>query len=263
MVTARSTATLRRRTGGRSARVVHDVLEAALDEMARVGYAALRFEDVAARAGVSRTTIYRRWPTKADLVRAAALSMVDDEAAAPDTGSLRRDLVDMLSAKVCRWSARDVALMRGVMAESTDPDLVALVRLVRSRHDDRYAAMVERAIMRGELPRGTDPRLVVEPIAAPFHLRLCLLSETSTREEIERVVDVVLAGARTGAAIPSGGDAQREEPGVRVAPTESARAGYRGPALRLDAHRLLADPSRTSVPCSPRRRGPPAPGARR
>jgi AcrR family transcriptional regulator len=191
----------RRRVGGRSARVVRDVIEATLDEMARVGYTALKFEDVAARAGVSRTTVYRRWPTKPDLVRAAALSMVDDDLPSPDTGTLRGDLVEMLSAKICCGSKRDVALMRGVMAESTNPELAALVRLVRARHEDRYAALVERAVARGELPRGTDARLVAEPIAAPFHLRLCLLGETSTRDDIERVVDVVLAGARAGAAV--------------------------------------------------------------
>ena len=54
------------RTGGRSERVVRDVLRAAIEELSTNGYSALRVEDVAARAGVNKTTVYRRWPTKAD-----------------------------------------------------------------------------------------------------------------------------------------------------------------------------------------------------
>ena len=52
------------RVGGRSERVVRDVLDASAKELARVGYAALRMDDVAAAAGVNKTTVYRRWPTK-------------------------------------------------------------------------------------------------------------------------------------------------------------------------------------------------------
>ena len=57
-------------TGGRSARIVDGVLEATAEELSRVGYAALRVDEVAERSGVNKTTIYRRWPTKSDLVRA-------------------------------------------------------------------------------------------------------------------------------------------------------------------------------------------------
>ena len=58
------------RSRGRSARVVQEVLTATAEELGRSGYAALRIEDVAERAGVNKTTIYRRWPTKAALVKA-------------------------------------------------------------------------------------------------------------------------------------------------------------------------------------------------
>ena len=59
------------RVKGRAARVVSDVLIATAEELTRVGYAAFRVEDVAARSGVNKTTIYRRWPTKPELVTAA------------------------------------------------------------------------------------------------------------------------------------------------------------------------------------------------
>src|SRR6185369_2792274 len=73
--------------------VVRDVLAATLAELAGAGYAGLRVEDVAARAKVNKTTVYRRWPTKEDLVRAALLSMTAEVSEAPNTGSLRGDLL--------------------------------------------------------------------------------------------------------------------------------------------------------------------------
>src|SRR5689334_5086908 len=81
------------RVGGRSERVVRDVLTAAVAELARVGYVALRVEDVAAGAGVNKTTVYRRWPTKAALVTAALRTT--DEPELPETGALRQDLFEL------------------------------------------------------------------------------------------------------------------------------------------------------------------------
>src|SRR5262245_2839968 len=88
------------RAGGKSPLVrgepvVRGILGAALTELARTGYGALRIEDVAARAGVNKTTVYRRWSTKEDLVRAALLSITNDRFTPPNTGSLRTDLLQI------------------------------------------------------------------------------------------------------------------------------------------------------------------------
>ena len=68
--------------------VIRRALAATLRELARVGYAALRFEEVAGRAGVNKTTVYRRWPDKQALVRAALLSLSDrqHDRSMPDEG---------------------------------------------------------------------------------------------------------------------------------------------------------------------------------
>jgi AcrR family transcriptional regulator len=191
----------RRRSGGRSARVVRDVLEATVDLLARAGYAALTYEDVAAKAGVSRTTVYRRWPAKPDLVRAALLRLAEENPVAPDTGTLREDL---LAAARLRLAAhrpeRDAGLVRALMAEVDDAEILALARVVRDRIVQPLVAAVDRAIARGELPRGTDPLAVIDPIFATLHLRFAVFRERIEPEYLERLVDVVVAGARTGAA---------------------------------------------------------------
>lgn len=196
-------ATPLRRTGGRSARVVRDVLDATVDALAHSGYAALSFEDVAARAGVSRTTLYRRWPTKPDLVRAALLRFAEERPRIADTGSLRGDLLAAL--RTCldpEQAARDAGLLRALMADYDDPELVALSRLVRDRARQPGVAAVERAIARGELPPGTDPLVVLEPATFTLVLRGAIFGEPLDPAFAERLVDVIIAGARTGAAVP-------------------------------------------------------------
>src|SRR3954464_11362465 len=86
----------RPRTGGRSARVVAEVLSATLEVFAEQGYAGFSVEAVALRAGVNKTTIYRRWPAKSDLLGAALFALRDEDPEPPDTGALREDLVQVL-----------------------------------------------------------------------------------------------------------------------------------------------------------------------
>ena len=85
------------RVQGRSARVVDAVLKAVAEQLGLVGYAALRIEDVAARSGVNKTTIYRRWPNKHELVH-AVLTESSYRMEVPDTGALRSDVHQMLHA---------------------------------------------------------------------------------------------------------------------------------------------------------------------
>ena len=81
------------RTGGRSERVREAVLAAALHELTVNGYAALSVEAVASRAGVNKTTIYRRWPTLDDLLVDALMTWSHDAIPGPDTGSIETDLL--------------------------------------------------------------------------------------------------------------------------------------------------------------------------
>src|SRR5262245_66483 len=107
--------------------VVRGVLAAALEELGRTGYGALRIEDVAARAGVNKTTVYRRWPTKEDLVRAALLSITADQFVVPNTGSLRTDLLAIARGMVAMArSCEGQGLMRMLIAEGPDSELMTI-----------------------------------------------------------------------------------------------------------------------------------------
>lgn len=177
------------RTRGRAALVVEGVLHATLQELTRVGYANLRVEDVAERAGVHKTTVYRRWPTKAELVGAAIRQL---QLPPIDTGTVRGDLVASL-LQVSDLSPLERGLARVVLAERTEPDLDALTRKLRKGFRRARMAMVERGVERGELPKGVDAALLVDLVTSPVQQAL-LFDERIRPRQIERIVDVALAG---------------------------------------------------------------------
>lgn len=193
----------RARLGGRSERVVRSVLEAAVAELGRVGYAALRIDDVAAGAGVNKTTVYRRWPTKPELVVAALRSIAGAQPETPDTGALDRDLAILmrsLVAKVCRTEGR--SFTRILLLEQDQPEVAEIVRTLKAEHRAPWVEVVARAIARGEIPAGSDRRLIVDTLIGAAHSRLTRVREPVQEGELLAMIDLVVAGAKAGGAIP-------------------------------------------------------------
>ena len=184
------------RPGGRSARVVDEVLRVTLEELGRAGYGALRVEEVAARSGVNKTTIYRRWPNKAALL-AAAMAWLELTPVVNNSGDVRADLIRTFIDQLERVNTE---LVRGVVRmlqyEQGDPDVDATMREVKERHTAPRVERLRLAIDDGELPRGVDVELLNEVMARAIYGRLSRLSEVVTAEYIEAVVGLVLAGAR-------------------------------------------------------------------
>lgn len=173
------------------------VLEAAMEELGRVGFAALRIEDVAARSGVNKTTIYRRWPTKLDLM-AAVLLHIKEPPTAFDNGSLIEDVrASLLELRERLSDARHRAMVQVLMAERMHPDVSELVTELRQRHVAARSRIFERAIARGELPRGIDTNSLVEFMTAPLVTRIVNQSGVADDAFIELLVQVVCNGART------------------------------------------------------------------
>jgi AcrR family transcriptional regulator len=180
------------RAGGRSARVVSEVLRATADALGRVGYVALRVEDVAQQAHVNKTTIYRRWPTKADLVSATLRQEAEGCKDSPDTGSVREDLLLMLRrfAKHGR-----TPMVRVMMAEMSHPEVQAIAHGLKHNFEAEWVKAIARAMARGELPSSTSPLLVMEVITATVVGRVMRGEEPPSEGFCEAVVDLVLAGA--------------------------------------------------------------------
>lgn len=191
-----------RRLGGRSERVVRDVLRATTAELARAGYAALRVEDVAARARVNKTTIYRRWPTKAELVSATLRAAGGPPTEAPDTGTVRGDLMALLRAVVAKLSTpAGRGLYRMITLEMDHPEVASIARVLRAESQVPWVRVIERAILRGELPEGSDPQLIAELIRGPVLSRLLRLREPVDEAYVEAVVNLVVLGAERAGAV--------------------------------------------------------------
>jgi AcrR family transcriptional regulator len=194
-----------KRVHGRSARVLEAVLEAAAEELGRVGFSELRVEDVALRSGVNKTTIYRRWPNKEELVA----SVLEAQIVAPsvlDTGSLHGDLLALLHEFKARAATPEGrGLARVIQAERGNAQFLPLVHRMRSQHMAVRGAIFERAIARAEIPRGSDCKLLVELLMAPLVSRLVHLDSDADERFLQVLVNMVVAGAKAGAGVPPDG----------------------------------------------------------
>lgn len=184
------------RTQGRSARVVDAVLRETAAELGRVGYSALRIEDVARRSGVNKTTVYRRWPTKQDLV-AAAVGALHLHEPVPDTGRFRDDLLELARQLVRKLrNPLSRGLVRTIQLERADPEVDVLARRLRSARLKEQLVVCERARARGELPADADGRLVLEVLTSTVVSRLTRTGDPVDEPFLQALVTLVVRGAQ-------------------------------------------------------------------
>jgi AcrR family transcriptional regulator len=181
----------------RSAATDAAILDAALGELAERGFARMSVDAVAARAGVSKPTVYLRHPTKADLATAAIASLRSEPRPAP-TGDLRADLVTHLRL-LRRGLERPggMAMIGTVLAEAEQtPELLALFRrrLVAPRRRE-LLGVLEAARDRGELRADADLRVAVQMLVGAWYAQV-LAGDPVPRRWPAALVDVVLEGLR-------------------------------------------------------------------
>jgi AcrR family transcriptional regulator len=173
------------------------ILAAAAELLAERGLAAMSIEEVAARAGVGKTTIYRRWPSKGLLALDAFVTSFREEQPLPDTGTLRGDLVAALRAWVRAVTETPMgSMLTGLIAEAQhDPELHAAWRdrVIEPLRRQRRI-MLDRAIARGEIPASVDQEVVLDLLFGSAQHRLLLGHLPMTEDFIDNVVDVILAG---------------------------------------------------------------------
>jgi AcrR family transcriptional regulator len=192
----RSEITAKPRPGGRSARVRAAVIDAFLAELAERGLGALTMEGVARRAGVNKTTLYRRWGSKEDLALEAMLALGESRVPIPDTGSLRDDLLTVAREIAASLATPESdAIVRAAAAER-DPEskLAGAARAFWQVRFGLLSEIVARAIERGELPKGTDPKPIIEGLLGGIYLRLLVTRQPIDDAHLVRLADF-LAGA--------------------------------------------------------------------
>jgi len=181
----------------RSAEADRAILTATVDLLAERGLTAMSIEEVAARAGVGKTTIYRRWPSKGLLALDAFVISFRAEQPLPDTGSLRGDLLSALHAWVRAVTETAMGpMLTGLIAEAQhDPELRGawrdrVLEPLRSQH----RVMLDRAIERGEIPATVDRDVVLDLFFGAAEHRLLLGHLPMTGDFIAEVVDMILSG---------------------------------------------------------------------
>lgn len=192
--------------GGRSERVVEDVLAATVAELAASGYRGFRMDAVSAAANVNKTTIYRRWPRKALLVAAAVQWMrrLVHDVSLPDTGSLERDLAQAFRRKVTFGDRTEGQAWARLLAEKYDPEVEAIIGDAVKERSEAWYAMVNRAVVRGELPQGTDPKLLLSMLGAIVDAWNASSSGRLKPTLLHAAVRTVVAGAQTGTLVGGG-----------------------------------------------------------
>lgn len=189
----------------RGAPVVRKVLAAAVSEVARSGYHGLRIEDVAARAGVNKTTVYRRWPTRQELVRDALLSITGEAYASPATGSLRSDLLAIARRTAALAAEPEYqALFRIFAAEGKDAELTAIVRSLREAFEAVPREILAAAEARGEIAAGVDAALLFDVLGAALNWWLFFEHAPADDAFLQRLVDLLLYGALARGKPPRG-----------------------------------------------------------
>jgi AcrR family transcriptional regulator len=188
------------RTGGRSARVREAVLSAVLDELNVNGYAGLSVEAVASRAGVNKTTIYRRWPTLDDLLVDALMTWSEDAIPGTETGSIETDLITLgreLADQLNGGLGRQVVAVV-LTAGLRSPQLREATRRYFDQQAVRATPFVTQAIDRGELPANTNANALLTTFRAPLFYRLVTTGDPIDEDSIAQTTGVTLAAARAG-----------------------------------------------------------------
>ena len=163
-------------------------------ELYREGHGEFGVSDVAERSGVHRATVYRRWPTRAQLLR-EALTVYTSDVALPDTGILRRDLRVLANQLAVVFSDPFVVAMNGAIASGSDPELAEVAIEHWTPVFEEISRMLERASERGEVLGSVDSGLLSYLLVSPLLVHTVLLHDAPSPRFIAQLADVVAASA--------------------------------------------------------------------
>ncbi len=174
------------------------VLGATAELMIERGFAGASIDEVTRRSGVAKTTIYRHWPTRADLLRDAC-SIIGTPLEVPDTGNLKGDVRALMVSlahllRTAKWSS---VLPSVIDAAERDPDIASVYSKLQEGYSSPLTLIIERAMQRGELPETTDASLLVAALTGPLFYRRWFSREPLTSTFAREVARIVLNSLST------------------------------------------------------------------
>jgi len=187
-------------TGAKQARgdaFVDALLEAALAQLARVGFDRFSIPEVAALAGANKTSVYRRWPTKADLIKDTLRTVMDHAEVTASSGSLRTDLIELgqTLAEFLRSNAGR-SVMRILLSEGDNAELRAIAISAYGDVSRRTAWIaMDAALRRGDLRPTVEPSTVLFTLAGALIHRVWVEKADPGEAYVQGVVDIILNGA--------------------------------------------------------------------
>ena len=157
------------------------------------GYSGVSVDEVARRSGVAKTTIYRHWPARTDLLRDACANIGTPQTA-PDLGSLRADVAALMGAlaealTTAPWTS---VLPSIVDAGERDPDMAEMYRRLQQGYSAPFEAAIRRGIDRGELPADTDVAALAAALIGPLFFRRWFAREPLTEGFVGEIVRIVV-----------------------------------------------------------------------
>jgi len=174
----------------RSRRVI---LQAVLDELGQVGYGPLTIESVAARAGVGKSTIYRHWPGKLELVE-DAFRTLKAPIVLPQGGTLRERVISVLEQVAClvQESTYSACIPALIDASERDPRVRAFHQSFSAERRAVLVGLLRDAVEGGELPPSTDPELLADALVGPIMLRRLMFTQPIEPKIATELVDQLL-----------------------------------------------------------------------
>jgi AcrR family transcriptional regulator len=166
------------------------VLTTTLDLLTEAGLDELTIDEISRRSGVAKTTIYRHWPNRSALVIDACLRMTDGEEAPPDTGLLEGDVREILTniaelLATARWSSIVPSI---VDAAEHDPAFADIHSQIQRRHAAPLRSALDRAVLRGDIPKEADQRAIAAALLGPLFYRRWFSREQIDTAFLEMII---------------------------------------------------------------------------
>jgi AcrR family transcriptional regulator len=169
------------------------ILEQVLALLGSHGYAGLTLDELAARSGVAKTTILRRWPSKAAVAAAGVERLALQTVDVPDSGTLRGDLRALLHGAVESFArGRGQFVPRLLRETGHHPQIADLLYTVIHTRRQAYRRVLALAVARGELAPTVDQELMIDLLIGPFWTRLLITRDPITEQYVDCNVEAVL-----------------------------------------------------------------------